>query len=186
MRILIFILTLLLIPQQALAIPDIPLDVNKLDISFERHSHNSVIASAQDSQGYIWLASIRGLHVYDGRSIRPVLDEVLQGNNIRDIRIDANDVLWVGTNSGVLAYHLATKTPQGSPPQAPTSSIRIRKALSGREQATADCTATSPPSTNSRESTSSPRIPKIPGRFSTSPKMPSEKCGWAQDRACFG
>jgi diguanylate cyclase (GGDEF)-like protein len=112
MRILIFILTLLLIPQSALAIPDIPLDVSKLDISFERRSHNSVIASAQDSQGYIWLASIRGLHVYDGRTVRPVLDEVLQGNNIRDIRIDANDVLWVGTNSGVLAYHLATKTPR--------------------------------------------------------------------------
>ncbi|ACU90677.1 ligand-binding sensor domain-containing diguanylate cyclase [Desulfomicrobium baculatum] len=112
MRTLIFILTLLLIPQPARAIPDIPLDVSKLDISFERGSHNSVIASAQDSQGYIWLASIRGLHVYDGRAFRPVLNEVLQGNNIRDIRIDANDVLWVGTNSGVLAYPLATKTPR--------------------------------------------------------------------------
>ena len=112
MRTLIFILTLLLIPQPARAILDIPLDVSKLDISFERGSHNSVIASAQDSQGYIWLASIRGLHVYDGRAVRPVLDEVLQGNNIRDIQIDANDVLWVGTNSGVLAYHLTTKTPR--------------------------------------------------------------------------
>lgn len=115
MRTLIFILSLLLIPQPARAIPDIPLDVSKLDISFERGSHNSVIASAQDSQGYIWLASIRGLHVYDGRTFRPVLEEVLKGNNIRDIRIDANDVLWVGTNSGVLAYPLATKTPRWYP-----------------------------------------------------------------------
>lgn len=112
MRTLIFILTLLLIPQPVPAISDIPLDVSKLDISFERGSHNSVIASAQDSQGYIWLASIRGLHVYDGRSTRSVLEEVLQGKNIRDIKIDANDILWVGTNSGVLAYHLATKTPR--------------------------------------------------------------------------
>ncbi|MBE1426718.1 diguanylate cyclase (GGDEF)-like protein [Desulfomicrobium macestii] len=112
MRTLIFILILLFLPQQALAIQDIPLDVSKLDISLERNSHNSVIATAQDSQGYIWLASIRGLHVYDGRSIRPVLDDVLQGKNVRDMRIDDNDILWVGTNSGVLAYSLATKTPR--------------------------------------------------------------------------
>ena len=109
MRTLIFILTLLLLPQQAVAVQDIPLDVSKLDISLERNSHNSVIATAQDSQGYIWLASIRGLHVYDGRSVRPVLGDVLQGKNVRDLRIDGNDILWVGTNSGVLAYSLATK-----------------------------------------------------------------------------
>lgn len=112
MRTLIFILTMLLLPQQTLAIQDIPLDVSKLDISLERNSHNSVIATAQDSRGYIWLASIRGLHVYDGRSIRPVLDDVLQGKNLRDMRIDDNDVLWVGTNSGVLAYPLATQAPR--------------------------------------------------------------------------
>lgn len=112
MRTLIFILALLLLPQPAPAIQDIPLDVSKLDISLERNSHNSVIAIAQDSRGYIWLASIRGLHVYDGRSVRPVLEDVLQGKNLRDMRIDDNDVLWVGTTSGVLAYPLATQAPR--------------------------------------------------------------------------
>ncbi|PKN42349.1 MAG: hypothetical protein CVU60_06550 [Deltaproteobacteria bacterium HGW-Deltaproteobacteria-18] len=112
MRTLIFILALLLLPQPAPAIQDIPLDVSKLDISMERNSRNSVIATAQDSKGYIWMASIRGLHVYDGRSVRPVLDDVLQGHNIRDMRIDDNDVLWLGTNSGVLSYPLATQAPR--------------------------------------------------------------------------
>ncbi|MBU4525998.1 MAG: diguanylate cyclase [Desulfomicrobium sp.] len=112
MRTLIFILSLLLIPPSALAIQDIPLDVSQLDISFERNSHNSVIATAQDSRGFIWLASVRGLHVYDGKTLRPVLGDVLQGTNVGDMLIDGNDVLWVGTNSGILAYSLKTMTPR--------------------------------------------------------------------------
>jgi len=112
MRTLIFILTLLLIPQPALAISDIPLDVSVLDISSERGSHNSVIATAQDSQGFIWMASIRGIYVYDGRVARRVLEDVLRETKIRDLRIDDNDILWVGTNSGVLAYSLKNGTPR--------------------------------------------------------------------------
>jgi ligand-binding sensor domain-containing protein len=112
MRTLIFILSLLLTPPSALAIRDIPLDVSQLDISFERNSHNSVIATAQDSRGFIWLASVRGLHVYDGKALRPVLGDVLQGTNVGDMLIDGNDVLWVGTNSGILAYSLKTMTPR--------------------------------------------------------------------------
>jgi diguanylate cyclase (GGDEF)-like protein len=112
MRTLIVVITLLLLPHNALAIQDIPLDVSMLDISVERNSQNSVIATAQDSHGYIWLASIRGLHVYDGRMVRRVLEDVLHGTKIRDMRIDENDVLWLGTNSGVLAYSLRTSTPR--------------------------------------------------------------------------
>lgn len=107
---LIFLLTLLLVPFSALAIQVIHLDVTQVDVSSERNSHNSVIATAQDSQGFIWLASIRGLHVYDGRVLRPVLGDVLKGTNIGDMLIDGNDVLWLGTNSGILAYSLKTMT----------------------------------------------------------------------------
>jgi len=112
MRTLIFILSLILIPLSALAIQDIRLDVSQVDVSFERNSRNSVIATAQDSRGFIWLASLRGLHVYDGKTLRPVLGDVLQGTNIGDMLIDGNDVLWVGTNSGILAYSLQTLTPR--------------------------------------------------------------------------
>ena len=112
MRILIFVITLLLLSTSALAVHEIPLDVSALDISTERGSHNSVIATAQDSQGYIWMASIRGIYVYDGRVARRVLEDVLRETKIRDLRIDGDDVLWVGTNSGVLAYSLENGTPR--------------------------------------------------------------------------
>lgn len=112
MRTLIFVLTLLLIPPSALAVQDIRLDVSQVDISAERNSHNSVIATAQDSRGFIWLASVRGLHVYDGRTLRPVLVDVLRGTNVNDMLIDGDDVLWVGTNSGILAYCLESMTPR--------------------------------------------------------------------------
>ena len=112
MRILILVITLLLIPPCALAVQEIPLDVGMLDISTERGSHNSVIATAQDSQGYIWMASIRGIYVYDGRVARRVLEDVLRETKIRDMRIDENDVLWVATNSGILAYSLHNGTPR--------------------------------------------------------------------------
>lgn len=103
MLILIFIISLLLIPHHGLAIEDIRLDVGQVDISSERNSHNSVIATAQDSKGFIWLASIRGMHVYDGKAMRPVRGRA-SGTNIGDMLIDGNDVIWVGTNSGILAY----------------------------------------------------------------------------------
>jgi diguanylate cyclase (GGDEF)-like protein len=112
MRILIFVLALLLTPIRSLAAQEIALDVNVLDISTERGSHNSVIATAQDSQGYIWLASIRGIYVYDGREVRRVLEDVLQDTKIRDMHMDKDDTLWVGTNSGVLAYSLHSGTPR--------------------------------------------------------------------------
>jgi len=112
MRILIFVLALLITPCRSLAAQEIPLDVNALDISTERGSHNSVIATAQDSQGYIWLASIRGIYVYDGRTVRRVLEDVLRETKIRDMRMGKDDTLWVGTISGVLAYPLRSGTPR--------------------------------------------------------------------------
>jgi len=112
MYVLILSLLLLALPQQVLAIQDIPIDVRQIDISTERHSYNSVIDTAQDADGHLWFASVRGLHVYDGNVVRPVLADILQGTKIRDIHIDGNDVLWVATNSGILAYSLKNQTPR--------------------------------------------------------------------------
>ena len=109
MRILVFALLLLIGPGQAAAFEDIPLDVRQVDVSPKRASHNAVFASAQDSDGYIWLASLRGMNVYDGNVVRPVLEDILRGTKIHDIHIDSDDVLWVATNSGVLAYELKTQ-----------------------------------------------------------------------------
>jgi diguanylate cyclase (GGDEF)-like protein len=105
---LAFILLTMTLPQTAAAIEDIPLDVSRIDVSAKRKAFNSVIASAQDSDGYIWLASMRGVNVFDGHTVRPVLKDVLQGNNPTDIHIDSNDTLWISTNSGIVAYSLKT------------------------------------------------------------------------------
>lgn len=101
-------LALTLSPRPADALQDLPLDVRQIDISTKRNSHNSLIAAVRDADGHLWFASIRGLHVYDGHLVRPVLEDVLRGTKIRDIHIDASSVLWVATNSGALAYSLKT------------------------------------------------------------------------------
>ena len=108
MRPIFLVFLLLVLPFSAAAIEDIPLDVSRIDISSERGSHNSVIASARDSEGYLWFASLRGVSVYDGHMVRPVLEDVLQGNNLNDIHIDSHDTLWVAANTGIVAYSLKT------------------------------------------------------------------------------
>jgi|GEM_PF-2008189 len=110
MRTLIFALILIITPFAASAFEDIPLGVDQIDVSEKRASHNTVIGAAQDSDGYIWLASLPGLYVYDGNLVRPVLEDVLANARIRDLHIDSGDTLWVGTNFGVLSYSLKTRT----------------------------------------------------------------------------
>jgi ligand-binding sensor domain-containing protein len=110
MRTLILALILLISPFPAGAFDDIPLGVDQIDVSAKRASHNTVIDAAQDSDGYIWLASLPGLYVYDGNLVRPVLGDILGDTRIRELHIDSGDTLWLGTNSGVLSYSLKTRT----------------------------------------------------------------------------
>ncbi len=110
MNILPLVIVLLFPPFVASAFEDIPLGVDQIDVSEKRASYNTVIDVAQDSDGYIWLASLPGLYVYDGNLVRPVLGDVLGGTRIRDMHIDSGDTLWLGTNSGVLSYSLKTRT----------------------------------------------------------------------------
>ncbi|GAB6113546.1 hypothetical protein JCM14713_33040 [Desulfomicrobium salsuginis] len=110
MRTLIFALILIISPIAAGAFEDIPLGVDQIDVSAKRASFNTVIGAAQDSDGYVWLAALPGLYVYDGNLVRPVLEDILGGTRIRSLHIDSGDTLWLGTNSGVLAYSLKTQT----------------------------------------------------------------------------
>jgi ligand-binding sensor domain-containing protein len=113
MRTLICALLLLVQPlHAAAATEDIPFLVRHTDVSTKRGSHNSVFSAARDADGFIWLATLRGVYVYDGYLVRPVLEDVLQGTAINDMRIDSGDVLWLATNSGVLAYPLKTGKPR--------------------------------------------------------------------------
>ncbi|WP_407737800.1 two-component regulator propeller domain-containing protein [Hyalangium sp.] len=68
---------------------------------------NSVLASAQTPDGYLWLGTYEGLARFDGtrfavfdRRTSPELRE----SEIHALVEDASGVLWVGTSQGVLRY----------------------------------------------------------------------------------
>ncbi len=64
---------------------------------------NTVLAVAQTSDGYLWLATEEGLVRFDGVKFT-VFDKEntppLQANDIRALLVDRSDNLWIGTNGG--------------------------------------------------------------------------------------
>lgn len=70
-------------------------------------SQSVVVDILQDQQGFLWFATQDGLNRYDGYEFKifrfdPRNPAGLNSNNILSIDIDANGVLWIGTNSGGL------------------------------------------------------------------------------------
>ena len=72
-------------------------------------SHNKVLCSLQDSDGFIWLGTDNGLNRFDGRenitsfnlkSQQPYLDN----NVIHCLAEDADKRIWIGTNRGLYTY----------------------------------------------------------------------------------
>ena len=73
----IFTLLILLTTSIAYGVHEIQLNTKNIHISDQRKGENSVIDTVQDNDGYIWIASIQGLYVYDGNLIRQALKEYL-------------------------------------------------------------------------------------------------------------
>jgi len=69
---------------------------------------NNILAIAQTSEGYLWLASEEGLVRFDGVKFT-VFDKEntpqLQANDIRALLVDREDNLWIGTNGGGLTRY---------------------------------------------------------------------------------
>ena len=72
-------------------------------------SHNMVLCSLQDSDGFIWLGTNNGLNRFDGRenvsffnlkTQQPYLDS----NVIHCLAEDSSNRIWVGTNRGLYTY----------------------------------------------------------------------------------
>jgi diguanylate cyclase (GGDEF)-like protein len=78
--------------------------------------HDSVYGFAQDSRGFLWIATFGGLSRYDGYQLRNyVHDEAnpssLPDNNIRMLLPAPNGGLWIATgNAGVITYDPASDT----------------------------------------------------------------------------
>src|ERR1700733_10601623 len=69
---------------------------------------NTILAIAQTSDGYLWLATEEGLVRFDGLRFT-VFDKEntpsLQANDIRALLVDRLDNLWIGTNGGGLSRY---------------------------------------------------------------------------------
>jgi len=72
--------------------------------------HDSVYGFAQDSRGFLWIATFGGLSRYDGYRLRNYTHDShnpasLPDNNIRLLLPRANGGLWIATgNAGVITY----------------------------------------------------------------------------------
>ncbi len=72
-------------------------------------SQRSVLAIAQDGQGFIWLATRNGLNRYDGHAFRiyknsPGQSGSLANNYVNTLLCDSRHILWIGTNGGLDRY----------------------------------------------------------------------------------
>ncbi|MDI9237533.1 EAL domain-containing protein [Lysobacter sp. LF1] len=71
-------------------------------------TQNTVTALAQDSEGYVWVATQGGLHRYDGQRYLPYRNNPrdpgsLPDSNVTAIALEGGRALWVGTYSEYLS-----------------------------------------------------------------------------------
>ena len=69
-------------------------------------SYDGISNIFQDSRGYIWIGTFKGLNRYDGTRFRIWYKEELglASDYIHEIKEDADGNLWVGTDAGVSCY----------------------------------------------------------------------------------
>jgi signal transduction histidine kinase/ligand-binding sensor domain-containing protein/DNA-binding response OmpR family regulator len=73
-------------------------------------SHNTVRCVAQDSHGFMWFGTARGLSRFDGRHYKNFYaaeadSTALGSNSIHSLFADSGGDLWVGTAAGVYIYN---------------------------------------------------------------------------------
>nr|WP_293834249.1 two-component regulator propeller domain-containing protein [uncultured Arsenicibacter sp.] len=75
-------------------------------------SHSDAMAVVQDQQGFIWVATNKGIDRYDGYEIKPYLlpidnENGLSNNRVRSLHVSPEGTLWAGTEGGGLnVYNL--------------------------------------------------------------------------------
>ena len=87
-------------------------------------AQESVLAIAQDKQGFIWLGTQAGLTRFDGYRTVTYKSAVsdprsLADNWVRVLHLDPSGQLWVGTDAGLDRYDPATRTFAHYLPQEP-------------------------------------------------------------------
>lgn len=69
----------------------------------------TILDIAEDKDGYIWIATLGGLHRYSGYEFKHYAasdddPHSLPSSFVRELHIDANGELWVGTTEGIARY----------------------------------------------------------------------------------
>jgi signal transduction histidine kinase/ligand-binding sensor domain-containing protein/CheY-like chemotaxis protein/HPt (histidine-containing phosphotransfer) domain-containing protein len=74
----------------------------------------SVSGLAQDSKGFIWMATQGGLARYDGSGFKSYTNEpfdatTISSDQLQTIYLDKDETLWIGTYNGLNRFELATE-----------------------------------------------------------------------------
>jgi ligand-binding sensor domain-containing protein len=93
----------------------LPLSAQVYNITaFNRESgllQSQVVAITEDTKGYLWLGTHRGIFKYDGKRFQPYsTNEGLAGKLVSAIIEDNNGDLWIGTSNGVTKFNGETFT----------------------------------------------------------------------------
>jgi len=75
--------------------------------------HNSATCLAQDSKGFVWIGTQRGLNRYDGYKVDSYLNDAdlystVFNNRVRKMVV-MDDYIWVATYKGIQCFDLKTK-----------------------------------------------------------------------------
>ena len=110
----LLLLSLLLPGGPAAAAPAPTLRFDQLSVD-QGLAQESVLAIAQDRQGYMWFGSQSGLSRYDG--YRMVVYKNIEGdktsladNWVGELHVDSQGQLWVGTDNGLDRFDAASQT----------------------------------------------------------------------------
>ncbi|WP_230522474.1 hybrid sensor histidine kinase/response regulator [Janthinobacterium sp. EB271-G4-7A] len=108
------LLLILLLGGPAAAAPAPTLRFDQLSVD-QGLAQESVLAIAQDRQGYMWFGSQSGLSRYDG--YRMVVYKNIEGdktsladNWVGELHVDSQGQLWVGTDNGLDRFDAASQT----------------------------------------------------------------------------
>jgi len=70
-------------------------------------SQNTVTSFAEDSDGYIWVGTVNGLNLFDGREFKHYYfnnKNGLPSSFIRNLIVDTAGTLFVGTDNGLVTF----------------------------------------------------------------------------------
>ena len=97
-------------------------------------TYSAVRDIVQDSKGYIWIATLKGLNRYDGYNIKQYYksDDGLSSNCIEKLLLLGKDTLLMGTNEGVCLYDMMKEKFTTIVPQTKTPLYVLDMVYDGR------------------------------------------------------